>query len=98
MSEQLEKKRGKGLSPVVNTLIFIVFVVIVVGLLYSISGNRSPRVPDDQTHAVITDDKACLECHGPGKEYERKPNHPPKDQCLLCHKVKRYRNIKPDKQ
>jgi flagellin-like protein len=98
MPEQLEKKPRKGLSPVLNTLIFIVFVAVVVGLLFSISGNRSPRIPDDQTHAVITDAKACLKCHGPGMPNARKPDHPPKDQCMLCHKVRRYRNIKPDKK
>jgi flagellin-like protein len=96
MSEQLEKKPRKGFSPFVNTVIFIVFVLVVVGVLFAISGDRSPRVPDDQNHAVITDDAACLECHGPGKYAERKPDHPPKDQCLICHKVKRYRKIKPE--
>ncbi|HAM52651.1 MAG TPA: hypothetical protein DCP92_18860 [Nitrospiraceae bacterium] len=72
-----------------NTLIFVVFVLLVLGLLFLISGTRSPKIPDDALHRTISDKTACLECHGPGKEAALKKNHPPKDQCFICHKVKR---------
>ncbi|MGD0886872.1 MAG: hypothetical protein ABSA46_18680 [Thermodesulfovibrionales bacterium] len=72
-----------------NTLIFVLFVLLVLGLLSLLSGTRSPRIPEDVLHRVITDNTACLECHGPGAEAALKKNHPPKDQCLICHKVKR---------
>ncbi|MDP2168763.1 MAG: hypothetical protein Q8J64_10585 [Thermodesulfovibrionales bacterium] len=68
---------------------FIIFVMVVVGLLYAISGQRSPQIPNDETHKGITEPVVCLNCHGPEKEYARKPAHPPKDECLKCHRVKR---------
>ncbi len=89
MSDPGEKKKGKGLSPVANTVIFVLFVLVVIGLLTAISGERSPRVPIDAIHNGIEDNAVCLECHGPGMAQERGPKHPPKDQCLLCHHRKR---------
>ncbi|HET6514027.1 MAG TPA: hypothetical protein VFG09_02620 [Thermodesulfovibrionales bacterium] len=72
-----------------NTIIFVIFVLLVLGLLTLFSGTRAPRIPEDSRHAALSDNAACMECHGPGKVAERKKTHPPKDECLLCHKVKR---------
>jgi len=72
-----------------NTLIFIVFVLAVIGILSIFSGTRSPRIPEDDRHKGIVENKACLECHGPDKEAALKKTHPPKYECLLCHKTKR---------
>lgn len=72
-----------------NTLIFIVFVLVVLGLLYAISGKRvpPPLIPADAAHSGPTDPPACLECHGLGKEAPRKAKHPPKHECFKCHKA-----------
>ncbi len=72
-----------------NTLIFIVFVLVVLGLLYAISGKRvpPPLIPADAVHSGPADPPACLECHGPGKEAPRKAKHPPKQECFKCHKA-----------
>jgi cytochrome c553 len=72
-----------------NTVIFIVFVLIVVGFLYSISGKRYPQIPADANHQNVTDIQACLACHGPGTQHPQKPTHPPKTECFECHKKKR---------
>lgn len=77
----------------VKNLAFVVFVVVVVGFLTMISGERSNRIPEDANHAVITDPAGCLECHGPGMIAARTAKHPPKDDCMLCHKVKRNRKV-----
>lgn len=77
-----------------HTLVFIIFVLAVIGLLYAVSGDKSPRIPDTEAHRVVDNNDICLGCHGPGKLNARKPNHPPKDNCIYCHKTKRYRNIK----
>jgi hypothetical protein len=74
-----------------NTLIFIAFVIVVVGFLYAISGERAHRIPEDEMHMVIDRNEVCMGCHGPGKISERKPAHPPKDDCIKCHKTKRNR-------
>ncbi|MEW6118122.1 MAG: hypothetical protein AB1553_14680 [Nitrospirota bacterium] len=77
-----------------NTVIFIIFVLVIVGLLYSISGKRHARIPDDVLHRQVsaTDSAACMECHGPGKAAALKPEHPPKFECHKCHKSKRIRS------
>lgn len=77
-----------------NTIIFIIFVLAVLGLLYAVSGTRSPRIPDNESHRGIDTVVACLECHGQGKQFARKPTHPPKDECFICHKVKRTTKTK----
>ena len=65
---------------------FIVFVAVVVGLLLLFPGKTYPPIPDDQYHKVIRDNAACEECHGPGKKDELKKDHPPKFECLKCHR------------
>ncbi|MEJ2182323.1 MAG: hypothetical protein P8Y66_02230 [Nitrospirota bacterium] len=72
-----------------NTLIFVAFVLLVLGGLYLISGDRSPRIPDDALHAGLSENAACAVCHGPGMEEALSAEHPPKDDCLYCHKRKR---------
>ncbi|OGW30224.1 MAG: hypothetical protein A2X59_10585 [Nitrospirae bacterium GWC2_42_7] len=74
-----------------NTLVFVVFVLVVVGLLFSISGKRSPQIPNDTDHRAITDTTVCLGCHGPSQKYQRKTTHPPKHECFKCHKNKKIR-------
>ncbi len=74
-----------------NTLVFIVFVLVVLGFLYFISGKRiqPPFIPDDDAHRMVADAGACMGCHGPGKDAALKPKHPPKYECFKCHKVKK---------
>jgi hypothetical protein len=80
--------------PLRNTAIFLAFVVIVVGFLYSISGERTNRIPDTEDHRELTEPATCLErCHGPEGPYPRSAQHPPKDQCMLCHTVKKVRKF-----
>ncbi len=67
---------------------FVIFVLVVVGLLYSISGKKFPRIPDDPRHRGIASEEACMGCHGQGKESPLKQNHPPKFECFKCHKTK----------
>ncbi|MHB8882219.1 MAG: c-type cytochrome [Thermodesulfovibrionales bacterium] len=74
-----------------NNIIFIVFILIVVGFLLSISGKKYPQIPATKAHLGITEAAACLTCHGPDGERPRKPAHPPKDDCLKCHKKKRVK-------
>ncbi|OGW29468.1 MAG: hypothetical protein A2X56_12315 [Nitrospirae bacterium GWC2_57_13] len=68
---------------------FIVFVAAVVLFLYLISGKRAVYVPGDAVHAGITADAVCRTCHAPGMKSPLKDTHPPKDQCLTCHKFKK---------
>jgi hypothetical protein len=58
-------------------------------LLFFLSSNKKvPPVPADALHSGITTEAGCAACHGPGKQAPLKPTHPPKEQCLVCHKTK----------
>lgn len=76
-----------------STVGFIVFALLVLGLLYAVSGKRYLQIPDDVLHrqVEVADSAACLACHGPGKEAALKAEHPPKYECHTCHKPKRIR-------
>ena len=72
-----------------STMGFIVFVVAVLLILFFLSSSKkAPFIPADDPHKVITTNAACLNCHAPGKQAPLKSTHPPKDQCMICHKVK----------
>jgi cytochrome c553 len=71
-----------------HVVIFLVFAALIVGLLFTLSGTKAPRIPDSEQHLVFDEEGVCWDCHGPEGEAPRKETHPPKDQCLECHKVK----------
>jgi len=79
-----------------STIAFIIFVLLIVGLLFSISGKRYPRIPADAIHKDIevNNNAACLECHGAGKKNAVKSTHPPKFECFKCHKARRIQSTK----
>ncbi len=76
-----------------HVAVFLVLIAVVVGVLFAASGNKSPRIPDNEKHLVFDNAELCLECHGPEGEAPRSEKHPPKDQCLICHKVKDNRRM-----
>lgn len=72
-----------------NTLIFISFALAVLLGLYALSaGKHPPFVPEDLFHAGVRNNAACTTCHTPGMQAPLKESHPPKTECLLCHKRK----------
>jgi hypothetical protein len=64
----------------------VLAALILVFLFYLSSGHKIPAVPQDENHRNATTDASCIECHAPGRQAPLKATHPPKDQCLLCHK------------
>jgi hypothetical protein len=71
-----------------NSLSLIIAAAAVLLLLYflSSSGEKPPPIPPDTTHAGLTTNDVCMPCHGAGKEAPLKDTHPPKEQCVICHK------------
>lgn len=69
---------------------FALIILLVVALLYvlSISGKKAPAIPPDAVHVAATTKEDCQGCHGEGKSSPLKKDHPPKDQCFECHKMK----------
>jgi len=72
-----------------NTLLFAAFAALVLVILLALPRDKTPALPGDDAHGLISDKAACLSCHGPGQYAERKHTHPPKDQCFICHKNRR---------
>lgn len=66
--------------------------VVVLFLVYlSSTGKKPPLLPADAQHAGLATNEACAPCHGPGRASPLKEGHPPKEQCVICHEVKRGR-------
>jgi len=69
----------------IKNIIFAAVVIGIVTLLYVLSTKTVVPIPADGSHAGIVVEAMCFECHGEGKEYARKKDHPPKDRCFKCH-------------
>ncbi len=66
---------------------FIVFAIALLLILFFLSARgKAPRIPADALHKNITTNAACEKCHAPDKGAPLKETHPPKEQCLICHK------------
>jgi len=71
-----------------NNISLIIVALAILALLFFLSSrNKAPMLPDDEAHKQALSNALCLSCHGPGKQAPLKPSHPPKEQCLLCHKT-----------
>lgn len=71
-----------------NTWSLIVAVAAILLLLFFLSstGKKPPLIPSDHIHAGLRTNEACLPCHAPEKTAPLKDTHPPKEQCINCHK------------
>jgi hypothetical protein len=65
-------------AAIISALVFI-----------SSSGKKPPFIPPDAVHRAIAAQEGCVACHAPGKQAPLKADHPPKEQCLICHKAKK---------
>ncbi|MHB8174580.1 MAG: cytochrome c family protein [Nitrospirota bacterium] len=71
-------------------LLFAAVIVALIIFLYFLSATarKPPAMPADAVHAKLTDLRSCPACHGPGKVSPLKQDHPPKEHCFKCHKLK----------
>lgn len=69
------------------SLIAAAMVIIAVLVILSSTGKKAPFIPSDDFHKNITTLEGCVSCHAPGKQAPLKASHPPKEQCLVCHKI-----------
>ncbi len=61
---------------------------IVLALFFlSSSGRRPTTIPADEFHQGMNKQDGCLNCHAPGRTSPLKERHPPKEQCLVCHRT-----------
>jgi hypothetical protein len=70
----------------------VLLVVLIIG-----ARDKVKQVPRDNRHLVFYEamnqgrdragvEKGCVLCHNP-QSRPLPPQHPPKEQCLLCHKL-----------
>ena len=73
-----------------NTLSFVALAAAILLFLFFLSsGKKAPFIPADNVHKGANTDAACVLCHAPGKQAPLRSTHPPKEQCLICHTVKK---------
>ncbi len=73
-----------------ETFWMVIAAIALVGILFLISSRtRPPAIPSDGQHRGIVTDAACRSCHAPGLQAPLKPAHPPKQECLICHRPAR---------
>jgi hypothetical protein len=78
--------------------LFIAVIAAVLGALFVGTGKEKARnIPDDEKHRTFYEsmhasgartetEKMCSACHG-HRSIPLPATHPPKEQCLLCHKL-----------
>ncbi len=49
------------------------------------TADRPPPLPADPIHRDWDGADDCLDCHGPGRSAERRPDHPLGHDCRRCH-------------
>jgi len=74
-----------------SSISLIITVVAVILFLFFVSstGKKPPLIPRDAAHQGIAAQEGCISCHAPGKTSPLIDTHPPKEQCFVCHKVKK---------
>jgi hypothetical protein len=82
--------------------IFISVIVVVLGALFVGKNKQKSRdTPYDDKHAYFHEamgkggdrmdiEKKCATCHGP-QGISLSKRHPPKEQCMICHKLSQVR-------
>ena len=73
------------------------FAVVLIVLIVSTIHEKAKRVPVDEKHRAfygaiqkgrnrIEAERGCITCHNP-HTIPLPKKHPPKEQCLICHKL-----------
>ena len=60
-------------------------------VIYARTERKIPFIPRDIFHTIVINSAACTTCHTPGKQAPLKVSHPPKVECMVCHKAKQAR-------
>jgi hypothetical protein len=77
-----------------KNLIFVLFILAVFGFFWAISGDRAHQMPPDDDHIGVVETAVCKGCHIPEGETVVSEAHPPKFECLKCHRIKRVTSEK----
>ncbi len=75
----------------------VAVAVVIIVLILSVTSEKGRSVPFDDKHQAIYEamkkggdrievEKGCVTCHNP-QAIPLPKKHPPKEQCLICHKL-----------
>lgn len=86
---EFEKGKGNCKNNMKSFWPMIIAAAVITVVLFYLSsiGKKAPFIPHDNIHSTITTQAGCIACHSTGNQAPLKANHPPKEQCLICHKV-----------
>jgi hypothetical protein len=70
-----------------KTVLLLVAAGRLVAALTLVSRRTRPfALPADPAHRDLSGNPGCAPCHAEGAAHPVGPRHPPKDDCLLCHR------------
>ncbi len=80
-------------------LTIAVVAAVIAALIISTSREKAKRVPADEKHRAFYEaiakgqerievERGCITCHS-AQAIPLPKEHPPKEQCLICHKLSR---------
>jgi hypothetical protein len=71
-----------------KTLLLLVAASLLVAALTLVSrSTQPPTQPADEAHRNLRVNRDCAPCHAAGAEAPLNDRHPPKDDCLHCHRA-----------
>lgn len=57
-------------------------------VVFTLADRGAPLIPRDIFHSIVINNAACTTCHTPGRQAPLKASHPPKEECMFCHKAR----------
>lgn len=78
---------SKILTSYKSIALFIVFILFILFFLWNAPPVEGPPIPNDDEHSNIEEETSCMECHIIEDHFKGNKYHPPKTECLECHRT-----------
>jgi hypothetical protein len=78
---------SKKLTSYKSSALFIVFILLILFILWNAPPIEGPPIPNDDEHSTIEEETSCMECHIFEELLKGNNYHPPKTECLECHRA-----------
>jgi hypothetical protein len=78
---------SKKLTSYKSSALFIVFIFLILFILWNAPPIEGPPIPNDDEHSNIEEETSCMECHIFEELLKGNTYHPPKTECLECHRT-----------
>jgi len=78
---------SKKLTTYKSSALFIVFILLILFILWNAPSIEGPPIPNDDDHSTIEEETSCIEYHIFEELLKGNNYHPPKTECLECHRA-----------